>query len=574
MRLRLPLALSLVLAASCLSGPGHAARPEASSPVRSLRSPGGASTLVTSERWFTVVPSPGASLAAVQEAIAADPELGPQDIESRTPGGLALVRLRREAPPRGGLESALRRLRQHPAVAQATRALQAPDGSPLGLTNRLVILLSEGADRARITELLRRRSGRVETTLSPIHALVAALPSPDGILPLCEELRAASGVVDAHPDFVRPAGRRRALRDPYFAEQWYAEKACLPGAFDVTLGRPDVTIAIVDDGFDLAHEDLADPARLSPLAFDFADLDRDPSAGPLDDHGTAVAGIALASGDNEKGLSGFCPRCGFLPIRRGATDADDMSALVYAADAGAAVINCSWGYSYPSSGVVAAIRHAAEQGRDGLGAVVVFAAGNDGEDIEQAGDISASPGVLAVMASGADDALLPESNFGASALAAPSGGMITTDRTLGGYASGPYFRSFGGTSGAAPGVAGTAALVLSVDPRLSAVQVQDLLRSTSDPIGHAASGGSYLRLNAARAVAAAAGIDAPSSAYLPGDPRCSVTAAPEEPSAGCSFVPAGDGAPGGGAAVPLLALVALTRRTAWRRALTPAPALR
>lgn len=568
-RTSLVASLGLLVALGLSSPPSHAAAATAPPPAPAAAtapppataraafiSMGRRVELHPSRRWLTVELAPGASLDAARRRIAGAPGLGAHQIAaSARRGGELLVRLDREAPDEPALAAAALALPDGGAIAAATPAVHTPDGQPLGLTARAVVVMSPGVDPASLAPLVRALGGRIDEALPFARALlVSAARAPDAgaVLALAERLRAAPGVLDAHPDFLRAAGRRRAPSDPLFPEQWYAARAGLPGALDTTAGSERVLLAVLDDGFDLDHEDLGGRPRISPEAWDFADLDADPSAGSLDDHGTPVAGIALAVADNGRGIAGLCPRCGFLPLRRGATDADDMKAIARAAEAGAHVINCSWGYTFPSTGVVEALRAAAQDARGGRGALVIFAAGNEGVDIDEAFDISALPEVVAVAATGPDDAPLASSNRGRSVdLAAPAGGMRTTDRTIGGFAAGPYARSFGGTSGAAPVVAGAAGLLFSLDPERPAAEVREILERTAapvvgdDPADPAHGSG---RVDVARAVAVAAG--------------------PREPSWTCALAAAGTpSAPGvpAGALLGLAAFAALLRPRAARR---------
>jgi subtilisin family serine protease len=425
--------------------------------------------------------------------------LGSITVVAESPDHRLLARLDRPAESPEALEEALSGAGDEGTV---TAALLAPDGSPRGLTSDVVVVIRAEDDLAALAAAAHAMGGSLKTWLPGPRIVVLDAGAPEGAIRLSEAIRSQGGVLGAEPDFIRPRSSRRSSSDPRSPGQWYAEKACLPAALDITSGRSAIVIAVIDDGFDLAHEDLG---GFVAAAWDFADDDATPEAGPLDDHGTAVLGIAAARGDNGRGITGFCPGCSVLPIRRGMTDADDARAIAHATDAGADVINCSWGYSYPSIGVTAALRHAVTDGRGGLGAVVLFAAGNEGVDIDGSHDIAATPGVLAVMATDTDDRLLPGSNTGALAIAAPSGGSLTTDRTLDGYAVGPYTSDFGGTSGAAPVVAGTAGLILSVDPTLSAGSVLELLRATAEVFpGREAADADFLRVHTGRAVARAA----------------------------------------------------------------------
>jgi subtilisin family serine protease len=392
-------------------------------------------------------------------------------------------------------------------AAWATAAQAAPH--PAGAT--VVAVLPAEGDVAATTALVEAAGARVQRWLAGPRLLVAESVSVAAAHALSALLRDSGLVLDAAPDRPRPR-RGRDLHDLGEIEgvraQWYANKVCLAGALELGVGSSEVVVAIVDDGFELGHEDLPAPA---PGAWDFAGDDAEPAADALDDHGTPVAGIALARAGNERGLIGFCPECGYLPLRRGTTVLDDALAIIAAVDAGAAVINCSWGYRDPPTGVRAAIAYALEHGRGGLGAVVVFAAGNDGDDIDDVNDVSALPGVLAVMESDGEDRLRSTSNVGRSAIAAPGGSQLTTDLALGGYSPGPYTDEFGGTSGAAPIVAGTAALMIAASPGVTAAELRAQLFASAEVIAEldAFDDGLLRRVHTARAVHRAAGMEAP-----------------------------------------------------------------
>ena len=143
-------------------------------------------------------------------------------------------------------------------------------------------------------------------------------------------------------------------------------------------------------------------------------------------------------------------------------------------------------------------------GRNGLGCVIVFAAGNSNHDINDpdggtVDGFATHPDVIAVAACNSRDERSNYSNFGKEiSLCAPSSGMggrgILTSDVRGtfqfhgvtyeaGYEAGDYTRTFGGTSSATPLVAGICALLLSVNPALTAKQVKEILESTARRIG-------------------------------------------------------------------------------------------
>ncbi len=270
-----------------------------------------------------------------------------------------------------------------------------------------------------------------------------------------------------------------------------------PAAWAVTPGSPAIVIAILDDGVDSGHPDLA--PNLSAHGMDFSDLPPQPGGhprGPADNHGTAVAAVAAARGDNGYGISGACPRCTILPVRVNRASATATAAgFRYATDAGADIIVVSWGYSLGDTiddPVPEAIEYAARTGRDGLGALIVVAMTNRAVDncVGPDRDLAALDAVVAVGVAD-HEARIGGSGFGACMdLVAPSKpryrstrGVLTADRPgFDGYSQDAFHRRFGGTSAAAPLVAGVAGLVLAVNPALPARAVQAMLETTADKI--------------------------------------------------------------------------------------------
>lgn len=454
-----------------------------------------------------------------------------------------------------------------PATAAATDPAEVPIvRADRALTQHIIVLLEVDNAPGAVETALTDMGYRVVDELPLIDALI--VETPDGsadeptVAQACRDASALNGVAAAHPDYLRPGRVRSVSDDPWADDQSQATEVCLGGAQSYTTGTPQVVIAVIDDGFDLAHEDL-DVRRISPAAWDFLDGDDDPSPGPGDDHGTSVAGIAVAAADNGVGIVGMCPDCTLLPIRRGATDSDDIRALQHASDAGAHVINLSWGYPSPSAGVAAAVREASRRGRQGRGAVVVVAAGNEGIDIDDSGDLAALDGALAVAAVDSAGEALDWSNHGASIdLAAPGEHLPTLDRTDGGYAAGGYTDRLSGTSAAAPVVAGIAGLVFSIDPKADARAVEALLFAGAEQLGggYDASGRSpthgFGRVNALRSVVLAMeaqGQTPQPLSELGGDP-CAL----HQP--GCSA----GGAPAAPIAAALLSLMVLAVRARQR----------
>jgi hypothetical protein len=292
----------------------------------------------------------------------------------------------------------------------------------------------------------------------------------------------------------------------YEARQWTLDSARVREAWAITEGSPEVPFGITDDGIDMSHREFAGRIR---AAFDFATglPDNASPKSPYDNHGTACAGVAAAG----SAVRGVAPRCGMVlartPDMMGNLDEAEM--FRWMADSGAAVISCSWGppdgtgASYPLPSIVAdAMRYCRLHGRNGKGTPIVFASGNGSESVSLDGYAS-SPEVIAVGACNHEDAPAPYSDFGPEVwICAPSSGntaagdprVFTTDRTgTAGYNVGSltdpqaldnnYTDDFGGTSAAAPLVAGVIVLMLTANLALTWQEVRDILRDTAVKIG-------------------------------------------------------------------------------------------
>jgi hypothetical protein len=339
----------------------------------------------------------------------------------------------------------------------------------------VVIVLRPGAPVPAELAARAERLGRDAWRLPAPHAVDAAAvwaAHPD--------------VLAADPDALYPR-RRSDFDDPHHGGQWYLEKLKMDPLFAVSLGSPDVRVAVIDSATEIAHPDLA-PGVDAPL--DVVDDDGDPSPVPgefcprdvvdlCDSHGTGVAGIIGARANNGLGIVGLCPECTLVPIRlitEGLTPVSaDIRAFEHAIAQDAAVINNSWGFNEatPAPRSLAAVIHrAATEPRGGLGAVVVFAAGNDDRDLLD-DEITALEDVLCVSAADSYGRPTAYTNRGPSVdVCAPSATVTLAPH-------GGVQETFGGTSAAAPVVSGLAAWVLSVAPELSAAEVRALLIETA-----------------------------------------------------------------------------------------------
>ena len=291
--------------------------------------------------------------------------------------------------------------------------------------------------------------------------------------------------LDAWPDVILP--KRRFFNDPLYEGQWYLPYIEADILLDRDMGNPNITVAVIDSGIDISHPDFAGKI-IAPK--DTADNDDDPSPNPgdycfsqsndiCDDHGTAVSGIAVASANNGSGMVGLCPNCSLMPIRMlgSNTLSSDILAFSHALENGADVINNSWGYdeSMPTPPPLKdVIQKVFQEGREGKGSIIIFAAGNDDREV-QPGELCALEEVLCVSAIDSYGRPTAYTNYGSAIdIAAPSAtvSIAPQEQTT---------INFGGTSAAAPVVTGISGWILSQDPSISAQEVYNLLRETAQP---------------------------------------------------------------------------------------------
>lgn len=258
--------------------------------------------------------------------------------------------------------------------------------------------------------------------------------------------------------------------DPRYSEQWHLPSVSAPQAWDNTTGSAEVTIAVIDTGVDYNHQDLAGKCV---AGYNYVDRNSD----PMDDHGhgTHVAGIAAALGDNSTGVAGADWRARIMPIKvldaqGSGYDSDVAAGIRYAADHGAEVVNMSLGSSSYSYTLAEAVNYAYNKG-----VTLVAAAGNDGSSVSYP---AACDHVIAVGALDQGDNLAYFSNRGqALDLTAPGVSILST--VPGGYGK------MSGTSMASPLVAGCASLLLAAHPGYSPSQVEAALVEGATDLGSA-----------------------------------------------------------------------------------------
>jgi subtilisin family serine protease len=298
-------------------------------------------------------------------------------------------------------------------------------------------------------------------------------------------LRADPSVEYAEPNYILRA--TVIPDDPYYFQQWGLTQIGAEEAWEITRGAVTMTIAILDTGLDLNHPDLAGRLWVNPGEVPGDGVDNDGNGyvddvngwnfvednnTPQDDsgHGTHVAGIAAANGNNGIGVAGVDWNARIMPLRilnagGAGTHADAAAALVYAADKGARVINMSFGAYADSQTLRDAVTYAAQT------ALLVGAAGNSSRS--DPFYPAAYPQVIAVAATGPGDVKAAFSNYGDWVDISAPGQTIWSTVYDDGYVG------WSGTSMAAPFVAGAASLVWARYPDLSPGSLRRHLLNTA-----------------------------------------------------------------------------------------------
>lgn len=305
--------------------------------------------------------------------------------------------------------------------------------------------------------------------------------------------------------------------DTYFADQ-YGLMDAQPGgihaqsAWNDTPGSPDVVVGVLDSGVSLNHPDLVANLWTNRTGINgcgygthgYNAVERNCTPADDEGHGTHVAGIVGATGNNGRGVTGVAQRVSLMPLRmmfasicQGSscavgTTADAIVAIDWALAAKSRGVNlrvlqASWGNDTFSTALSAAVARA-----NTAGVLFVTAAGNDGLDLDTPGaDMfpceDPNPNVICVGATNRLDQLatfsIGSSNFGASAvdIAAPGYQIASTvpKNLVGGCFDSEYCQ-FDGTSMAAPMVSGAAVDALAAVPSLSVSALKARLLASVD----------------------------------------------------------------------------------------------
>jgi len=338
------------------------------------------------------------------------------------------------------------------------------------IANQVILKLNGSTPSAALQQVFESQSMTVVGTIESLGIQIIELSGED-VQTAITTLSANPGVEYAEPNYLAEI-TDTTPNDPYWAFQYGPSAIHAPQGWDISTGSTAVTIAIVDTGVDLSHPELA--GKIVD-GYDFVNSD----ITPQDDngHGTHVAGIAAAIGNNGLGVAGISWGARIMPVKAlnsagTGSFADVAAGIVWATDHGAQVINLSLGGPAPSLVLQAAVDYAYANG-----VVVVAAAGNTG---------SASvlyparyPDVIAVAATDSTNTRSPISNYGPEISVAAPGVSVYSTLPGGNYGTKT------GTSMSAGYVSGLVAVMIGVSDAWSPDSIRADLENTALDLGSA-----------------------------------------------------------------------------------------
>ncbi|MCE9616416.1 MAG: S8 family serine peptidase [Lentisphaerae bacterium] len=388
-------------------------------------------------------------------------------------------------------------------VAFASPVFVGLDGGPVIVTPDLLVRFVDGVSDARAATLLANAgAGAIQSRnwsgLAHAYRCRPGTASGYDVLNIANALAQLPEVEFAEPDMLFTGTGDWIPTDPGFGNAWGIHNTGQAGgtadqdmdgpeAWDITIGVTSIVVVVIDVGVQTNHPDI-----LQRRGADFTSDGGD--GGPrnsCDKHGTAVAGCVSAIISNGIGTAGIAPMCLTASARTFISNTNTcngswtsssswtVAALAWAESIGARVSNNSNGYGFQSSAI--ASKYASTRTN---GMVHFASAGNNGSTT--IGYPASLPDVNAVAALDRNGNLASFSDHGVGLdLSAPGASIYTPDRTgAEGYAAGDY-ATVSGTSFASPYAAGVAALVLSVNPGLSAGGVDQVMSNSAVDLGTA-----------------------------------------------------------------------------------------
>ncbi|MBN2182432.1 MAG: S8 family serine peptidase [Sedimentisphaerales bacterium] len=322
------------------------------------------------------------------------------------------------------------------------------------------------------------------------------LKTEENVRAICSRLQNDPDIEYAQPNYIYK--RCAEPNDPEYFDQYAHQLIQMTDAWDISIGSHDVVVAVLDTGVDINHPDLKNNIWINKVEIPNNYIDDD-NNGYIDDtfgwnfeqdnndvlpdesfdsivsHGTNVAGVIAAEGNNGEGVAGINWRCSIMALRISPdiTSTEVAKGLDYAAANGANILNMSFGGDTfgPEGDLI--VKEAIDNAYN-AGILLTGSAGND--DTAKPNYPAAYYNVMAVASTDGEDIKTGHSSFGPWVdITAPGTDIVTTD--LGGE-----YIATAGTSFSAPYVGAVGALVLSYKPDLTNMELRAILENTTDPV--------------------------------------------------------------------------------------------
>ncbi len=402
----------------------------------------------------------------------------------------------KNVPTDAEFQKKIKSLKENPSVKNVSLYYKRDNAKPIGTSAYFYVKLKKEKDLARLQKVASKKEVEIVKQVPNMpqwYILSAKKNKAESSLDLANYFFETGFFEDVDPAFMFDF-KSSCTNDTDFGSLWGLYNAANPNidinacqAWNISQGSG-VNIAVVDQGIDKTHSDLA--GNISSLSFD-TQSGTSPSVFTSGYwHGTHVAGTIGAIKDNNFEVVGVAPLSKIMVVSHQLISTPNISAelasgISWAYQNGADVINNSWGdqggagYNQLHSTILEnAIINAMTLGRNGKGSVVVFASGNYGAS----GAVMDYPAYFNdnILTVGSITSVGDRSSFSGYGtkldVVAPGTGILST------Y-PGNSTKNDSGTSFASPHVAGISALILSVNPSLTGQQVRDIIEQTSQKVG-------------------------------------------------------------------------------------------
>ena len=359
-----------------------------------------------------------------------------------------------------------------------------PEGAEIGLTNIFRIQLFDSDDIDALEEFAEANNVKIiKSNMIPLwYTLSCTDTSTKNALELANQAY-ESGLFAAcdieFTDAINIESNLYTYNDPRYEYQWNLHSSSgfglgMDNVHFITKGHA-ASIAVVDNGINLGHPDLSVTSSWDATSGTVPAKNYSYKTNEVNHHGTATTGL-IGAQINNVGIAGIAPSSSLIPIsvqfNSSSTTENLTNAIYYAANNGADVISNSWSSNKDIPILNSAISYALSSGRNGKGAVIVFASGNQSQSSSRYPHAS-NPNIISV---GNIDSLgirYPTSNYGPDLdIVAPGTDM----ELLSG--DGDYINA-SGTSLSCPQVAAIAGLMLSENPELTNLQVSEIINKTA-----------------------------------------------------------------------------------------------